>query len=162
MCIARFCTRSSSTHGARTPSACASIPSPTPPSAQKRVPPCRKPSSRTRSALSPRPRCRGSTEARGGYKHSVFSEGTDAEWRRINEQDAALFLLAGFTGLRLAELLALHLSDVDLERRILSVSRSMSAGEESSTRSRRSRSVPMTGQAASELVRLKRPGSFTG
>lgn len=104
----------------------------------------------------------GLHRGRGGYKHSAFSEETDAEWKRINKQDAALFLLAGFTGLRLGELLALHWSDVDLERSILSVSRSMSAGEESSTKSRRSRSVPLADQAASELKRLKQRASFTG
>lgn len=63
-------------------------------------------------------------------------------------------------GLRLGELLALHWSDVDLERRILSVSRSMSAGEESSTKSRRSRSVPLADQAAAELERLRERPSF--
>lgn len=94
----------------------------------------------------------------GGYKHSAFSEETEREWSRINDQDAALFVVAGFTGLRLGELLALHWSDVDFERRILSVSRSMSAGEESSTKSRRSRAVPIADQVASELKALhKRP-----
>lgn len=97
----------------------------------------------------------------GGYKHSAFSKRTELEWSRINEQDAAFFLVAGFTGLRLGELLALHWSDVDLERRILSVSRSMSAGEESSTKSRRSRSVPLADQATAELERLRERPHFT-
>jgi integrase len=87
----------------------------------------------------------------GGYKHSAFSEETELEWSRINEQDAAFYVVAGCTGLRLGELLALHWADVDLERRILSVSRSMSAGVESSTKTRRPRSVPLADQAASEL-----------
>jgi len=98
----------------------------------------------------------------GGYKHSRFSGRTEREWSRINEQDAAFFLVAGFTGLRLGELLALHWSDVDLERRILLVSRSMSAGKESSTKSRRSRSVPLADQAASELARLRERPRFAG
>ena len=38
-----------------------------------------------------------------------------AEWRRINEQDAALFVIAGFTGLRMGELRALRWEHVDLE-----------------------------------------------
>jgi integrase len=96
----------------------------------------------------------------GGYKHSTFSEETELEWSRINEQDAVFFLVAGCTGLRLGELLALHWSDVDLERHILSVSRSMSAGVESSTKSRRPRSVPLADQAASELKRLRERPHF--
>jgi integrase len=104
----------------------------------------------------------GLHRGRGGYTHSKFSAATDREWARINEQDAALFLVAGFTGLRLGELLALHWSDVDLDRRILSVSRSMSAGEESSTKSRRARSVPLADQAAAEIRALQKRRSFTG
>jgi integrase len=104
----------------------------------------------------------GLHRGRGGYRHSKFSAATDREWSRINEQDAALFLVAGFTGLRLGELLALHWSDVDLDRRILSVSRSMSAGEESSTKSRRARSVPLADQAAAEIRALQKRRSFTG
>jgi integrase len=103
----------------------------------------------------------GLHRGRGGYKHSKFTNETDREWARMNEQDAALFLVAAFTGLRLGELLALHWSDVDLDRRILSVSRSMSAGEESSTKSRRARSVPLADQAASELRQLTERQHFT-
>ena len=103
----------------------------------------------------------GIHRGRGGYKHSKFTSETDREWARINEQDAALFLVAAFTGLRLGELPALHWADVDLDRRILSVSRSMSAGEESSTKSRRARSVPLADQAASELHTLSRGQHFT-
>ena len=102
----------------------------------------------------------GLHRGRGGYTHSKFSAATDREWARINGQDAALFLIAGFTGLRLGELLALHWSDVDLDRRILSVSRSMSAGEESSTKSRRARSVPLADQAAAEIRALQKRRSL--
>jgi integrase len=102
----------------------------------------------------------GLHRGQGGYEHSNYSPETQREWMRINEQDAALFLIAGCTGQRLGELLALHWSDVDLESRVLSVSRSMSAGEESSTKSRRSRSVPLADQAASELKTLRKRRSF--
>ena len=85
---------------------------------------------------------------------------TQREWERINEQDAALFIVAGCTGLRLGELLALRWSDVDLKAGILTVSRAMSAGEESSTKSRRSRSVPLADRAASELKALRKRRSF--
>jgi integrase len=102
----------------------------------------------------------GLHRGQGGYEHSEYSAETQREWERINEQDATLFLIAGCTGLRLGELLALRWSDVDLESRILTVSRSMSAGEESSTKSRRSRSVPLADQAAAELKALRKRPSF--
>lgn len=102
----------------------------------------------------------GEHRGKGGYEHSVYSPNTESERQRINEQDAALYLIAGCTGLRLGELLALRWSDVDLEARILTVSRSMSAGEESSTKSRRSRSVPLADQAADELRALRQRRHF--
>lgn len=51
-------------------------------------------------------------------------------------------------------------SDVDLDARILTVSRSMSAGEESSTKSRRARAVPLADQAANELESLRKRRHF--
>ncbi|HEU4461040.1 MAG TPA: site-specific integrase [Solirubrobacterales bacterium] len=86
---------------------------------------------------------------------------TNAEWQRINEQDAALFIVAACTGLRLGELLALRWSDVDLKAGALTVSRAMSAGEESSTKSRRPRTVPLADQAATELQGLRERPRFT-
>lgn len=74
-----------------------------------------------------------------GYRHSEFSPETEREWQRINEQDAALFTIAAFTGLRLGELVALRWRDVDFATGIIVVSRAMSAGKETSTKSRRSR-----------------------
>jgi len=50
-----------------------------------------------------------------------YSAETQQEWARINEQDAALFLAAAFTGLRLGELLALHWADVAIQRSISAV-----------------------------------------
>lgn len=105
-------------------------------------------------------RC-GLHRGRGGYRHSKFSRRTDREWQRINEQDASLFLVAGFTGLRMGELLALQWADIDLDRRILSVSRALSAGKKSSTKSRRVRSVPLADQVATELRNLMKRGHFT-
>jgi integrase len=91
-----------------------------------------------------------------------YSAETKAEWRRINEQDAALFIIAAFTGLRMGELLALRWSDVDLSSSLVTVSRAMSGGKEESTKSRRFRPVPLAGQPASELKRLSRRQHFTG
>jgi len=92
-----------------------------------------------------------------------FSTETVAEWERVNEQDAALFVVAAFTGLRLGELLALRWSDVDFVGARITVARAMSAGEEASTtKSRRFRVVPLADQAAAELERLSRRPNFTG
>jgi integrase len=102
--------------------------------------------------------------ARGGLHRPRpdhdFSAETRAEWRRVNEQDAALFIVAAYTGLRLGELLALRFSDVDLDSSLVTVSRAMSAGVEESTKSRRFRPVPLADQAASELKRLSERGRF--
>ena len=91
-----------------------------------------------------------------------YSAETNAEWRRINEQDAALFIVAACTGLRLGELCALRWSDVALEGGFIIVSRAMSAGQELSTKSRRLRPVPLAEQATVELKRLLRRKRFTG
>ena len=105
--------------------------------------------------------------ARTGKHHNrpehEFSETTRAEQRRLDEQDASAMLLAGYTGLRLGELLALRWRDVDLKGSRLVVARAVSAGKEvASTKSRRHRIVPLSEQAAAELKALGRRGDFTG
>ncbi|HVX32171.1 MAG TPA: site-specific integrase [Solirubrobacterales bacterium] len=99
---------------------------------------------------------------RGGYLHSSFSKASEREWRRFNEQDASLFTIAACTGLRLGELIALRWRDVDLSARVLNVSRSISAGTESSTKSRRARTVPLAAQAIREFGSLRRRTHFKG
>jgi integrase len=91
-----------------------------------------------------------------------YSDTTNAEWQRINEQDAALFIVAACTGMRLGELCALRWADIDLKGGFIVVSRAMSAGEELSTKSRRLRPVPLADQAAAELRRLALRERFTG
>lgn len=93
-------------------------------------------------------------------KHN-YAPATDAEWQRMNDQDASLFIFAACTGLRLGELLALRWSDVDLEGGVVIVSRAMSAGQEASTKSRRPRPVPLAEQAKAELRAVMRRGIFT-
>jgi len=90
-----------------------------------------------------------------------YSEEANAWWERINEQDAALFIVAACTELRLGELLALRWSNVDFKAGALIVSRAMSAGEESSTKSRRPRTVPLADQAATELQGLRERPRYT-
>jgi integrase len=99
---------------------------------------------------------------RPGYSNSVYSAETEREWRRINEQDASLYVVAAATGLRLGELGALRWRDVDLRGGIVTVSRAMSEGEETSTKSRRSRIVPLARQAREELELLRRRPHFSG
>jgi len=93
-------------------------------------------------------------------KHN-YTPATDAEWQRMNDQDASLFIFAACTGLRLGELLALRWSGVDLAGEVVIVSRAMSAGQEASTKSRRARPVPLAEQATTELRALLRRGIFT-
>jgi integrase len=54
-------------------------------------------------------------------------------WSR---QDAELYRVAAYTGMRLSELLALRWEDVDLERRRVIIHRAVSAGVEGPTKSR--------------------------
>ena len=103
----------------------------------------------------------GLHRGKGGYPHSAYSPETEHEWTRINEQDSALFTIAACSGLRLGELLALRWHYVDLEGGVLIVSRSISAGKETSTKSRRARTVPLADQAIAEFKRLRQRGHFT-
>ncbi len=91
-----------------------------------------------------------------------YSDETNTEWQRINEQDAALFIVAACTGMRLGELCALRWADVDLKGGFILVSRAMSAGEELSTKSRRLRPVPLAEQAAVELKQIALRKRFAG
>jgi integrase len=70
--------------------------------------------------------------------------------------------VAAYAGLRLGELLALRWRDVDFSGHALTISRAMSAGVESSTKSGRVRRVPMPDQAAAALDRLSHREDFTG
>jgi integrase len=78
-----------------------------------------------------------------------------------NEQDAALFEVAAFTGLRLGELRGLRWADVDWLRRLVHVRRSFTRGEEGPPKSGKVRSVPLVDQAARALDRLSRRKRFT-
>lgn len=96
--------------------------------------------------------------ARRGLHHDRpegnFGPAVLAEWQRCNEQDAAIFLFAAFTGLRRGELLALRWGNIDLEGRLLVVDAAVSAGEISTTKSRRIRTVPLTEAACQQLKAL--------
>jgi integrase len=79
-----------------------------------------------------------------------------------DEQDAAIYLTAAFTGLRRGELVALRWRDVVFIRHKIVVQRAISANvEAASTKSRRAREVPLPDQAAGALDRLSQRRDFT-
>jgi integrase len=87
----------------------------------------------------------------------------EIEWRaREDAQDAELFRLAAYTGLRLGELLALRWEDADLQTRRMIVHRAVSAGVEGPTKSWQARFLPLADPAAVALERLRARGDYTG
>jgi integrase len=77
-----------------------------------------------------------------------------------DDQDAELVRIAAYCGLRQGELLALRWRDVG--EGAITVSRAVSAGEMTGTKSHRVRFVPLIPKAAHALARLKARGDFTG
>ncbi len=77
-----------------------------------------------------------------------------------SEQDAAVFLTAAFTGLRLGELLALRWRDVDFPGSVIRVRASYSTGQLTTPKSGKVRSVPMAPDVASALAKLGRRQEF--
>ena len=77
-------------------------------------------------------------------------------------QDSEAVRLSAYAGLRLGELLALRWRDVDFAGSHLTVGRALSAGVETSTKSRLVRQIPLPDQAAAALDRLSRRENFTG
>ncbi len=78
-----------------------------------------------------------------------------------SEQDAAIFVTAAFSGLRLGELRALRWQDVDFGKRIVHVRRGFVAGTFDAPKSRKVRSVPMVDQVMVALDRLSRRDVYT-
>lgn len=78
-----------------------------------------------------------------------------------SQQDAAIYTVAAFTGLRLGELLALRWSDVDFAKRLVHVRRSYVLGREDTPKSHKVRSVPLIDQAAAALDHTSLREHFT-
>jgi integrase len=79
-----------------------------------------------------------------------------------NDQDAALFVVVAFTGLRLGELRALRWSDLNFADRLVHVRRSYTRGQlKPYPKGRRRRSVPMIDQVIPPLDRLSQREHFT-
>ncbi len=80
-----------------------------------------------------------------------------------SEQDAALFLTAAFTGLRMGELLALRWRDVDFSGQVVRVRRSYNIhGGVGTPKSGKVRSVPLVPDVARALARLGEREDFIG
>lgn len=80
-----------------------------------------------------------------------------------SEQDAAIFLTAAFTGLRLGELLALRVRDVDFPADAIRVMGSYDyAAGVGTTKGGRGRSVPMVPAVATTLAKLLQREHFIG
>ena len=80
-----------------------------------------------------------------------------------SEQDAALYLTAAFTGLRLGELLALQWRNVDFAGEAIRVRQSYNVhGGVGAPKSGKVRSVPMVSEVARALARLGERERFTG
>jgi integrase len=79
-----------------------------------------------------------------------------------NELDAAMFLTAAFTGLRMGELLALRWRDVDFAGSVIRVRSSWSGGQLTTPKSGKVRSVPMAPDVATALAKLGDREYWTG
>lgn len=88
--------------------------------------------------------------------------GAEIDARRLeDEQDAVLFLVAAFCGLRQGELLALRWRNVGWDAERVHVQRSYTLGQEDSTKGRRARTVPMAEQPLRALAKLGERSMFT-
>jgi integrase len=92
----------------------------------------------------------------------VFSP--DEVWALIraarSEQDAAIFLTAAFTGLRLGELLALRWRDLDFAGSAVRVRASYAGGALTTPKSGKVRAVPLAPDVAKALTKLAERGQF--
>jgi integrase len=79
-----------------------------------------------------------------------------------DEQDAAIFLTAAFTGLRLGELRALRWRDVDFARSLVRVRASYSMRWLTTPKSGKVRAVPLAPDVAAALARLGQRERWTG
>jgi integrase len=79
-----------------------------------------------------------------------------------SEQDAAIYAVAAYTGLRLGELRALRWRDLDFAKQTVLVRGSFTHGRPGPPKSGKVRSVPLIDQAARPLDALSRRPMFTG
>ena len=87
-------------------------------------------------------------------RRPAVSEDEQREQRLADDQDAALYTVAAFTGLRLGELRALRWGQVSFERGTVTVAAAMSGGRVDSPKWGKTRTIPLATPAAAELARL--------
>ena len=99
-----------------------------------------------------------------GEHRPTAAVGPDERIARAAEdrQDAEVFRILFYTGIRIGELLTLRWADVDLDARTLLVRRNLSAGVESEPKGRRHRYVPLPDPAVAALARLGTRDDFIG
>ena len=87
----------------------------------------------------------------------------DESKEQAAKQDAAIYLTAALTGLRLGEVLALRIRDVDFDNDTIRVLQSVDPiNGLGTTKSGHGRSIPMVPQVAQALARLLQRERFTG
>ncbi len=82
--------------------------------------------------------------------------------RSGNEQDAAIFLTAAFTGMRRGELIALRWRDLDFDGHAVRVRSSYAGGALTAPKSGKVRSMPLAPDVATALAKLSQRDLFTG
>ena len=94
-------------------------------------------------------------------KHTTGPE-WQAQQRHQDLQDAAIFAVAAYAGLRLGEIRGLRWRDVDFAKRLIHVRRAFTQGSEDIPKSGRARAVPMIDQTARVLDELSRRDCHIG
>lgn len=91
--------------------------------------------------------------ARGGKVRDLSADEIQA--RGVEDaQDADMFRVLAFTGMRIGEAVALRVADVDLKNRRLIVQRALSGSEEGSTKGWKVRYIPLADLARQALARV--------
>ncbi len=104
------------------------------------------------------------TAAAGEHRQPsvVKLSGDELEWREWEDrQDAELYRVAAYTGLRMGELLVLRWEDIDLDARRMIVHRAVSANVEGPTKSWQARVVALADPAAMALARVASREDYT-
>lgn len=90
---------------------------------------------------------------RGGAIRQLSDD--ELEARRMEDlQDADMFRVLAFTGMRIGEAVALRVGGVDVANRRLIVQRALSGSEESSTKGWKVRYIPLADRASQALARI--------
>jgi len=104
------------------------------------------------------------TAAAGEHRQASVVKLSDDElkWREWEDrQDAELYRVAAYTGLRMGELLVLRWEDIDLDARRTIVHRAVSANVEGPTKSWQARVVALADPATMALARVASRGDYT-